>query len=91
MPFTTTVRSRLLTQGAPVVGPGASVHASVMRRGLVLSEIVPLVTKLWPVAASRLVWSKSWRATPSKARSRYMRPKPWPLLGSVSFALAPVM
>lgn len=49
------------------------------------------MVKVWPVEASTVVWSKSWRGTASKARSRNMRPKPWPLLGKVSFAPTPVM
>src|SRR6185503_2631213 len=50
LPPTVTSRSRLLTQGAPVVGPGASVHASVTRNGCDVVVTDPVTTCVWPVA-----------------------------------------
>src|SRR5688572_20963495 len=99
-----TVRSRSLTNVAPMVAPGASDHASATRTAFVgsatTSGIPPgangpiesprVVEKTCPVLESNVAWSYSRRGTPSNARASDMRPKPWLPLGSVSFAPAPV-
>src|ERR1051325_12242533 len=55
VPLIVTSRSRLLTHGAPVVGPGASVHPSVTRKGCEEETTEPVTWKVWPVVPSTWV------------------------------------
>src|SRR2546422_4910737 len=48
-PLIVTSRSRLLTEGEPVVGPGASLHASVTRNGCVVEATEPVTWNVCPV------------------------------------------
>src|SRR5262249_53997593 len=52
VPVIVTDRSRLLTAGEPVVGPGASVQASVTRNGCEVVATEPVIWKVCPVEPS---------------------------------------
>src|SRR5262249_7560392 len=75
-PLIVTSRSRLLTAGDPVVGPGASLQASVTRNGWEVVATEPVTWKVSPVAPKVCVWSPTNRDVPSNARPRSILPIP---------------
>src|SRR5262249_3191397 len=90
-PLIVTSRSRLLTAGEPVVGPGASLQASVMRDGWEGVAAEPVTGKVWPGEPNVCVWSAPNRCTPSNARPRSILPIPWLFDGRLPPAPTPVI
>src|SRR5215471_18962667 len=90
-PLIVTWRSRLLTAGEPVVGPGASVHASVTRNGWEVVATEPVTWKVCPVAPKVCVWSMIKRCVPSNARPMSILPIPWLFDGRLPPAPVPVI
>ena len=96
LPPTTTVRFRLFLYAAPLVAPGASVHASVTRNGLLASATEPVKTRVCPEAVNIRLGSSSLKtvgvtAPQLNASLRFISPMPWLLDQSVSLAPVPVM